>query len=64
MIRKPIIAGSNLVPTRPPGRGKVTNTKKTWRKRVKEVAMRTAVLERWSESTVCVTATAVLLWGL
>ena len=67
-IRKPIIAGVKLVPADAPMIGGKIRlpAPKNMEKRVREVAMRTAVLERWPESslTVCVTATHCVVWGL
>ena len=68
-IRKPIIAGAKFVPAEAPMIGGKIRlpAPKNIEKRVREVAMRTAVLlERPVESslTVCVTATHLMVWVL
>ena len=67
-MRKPIIAGVTLVPADAPMIGGKIRlpAPKNMEKSVSEVAMRTAVLERWVESslTVCVTATRCVVGAL
>ena len=67
-MRKPIMAGVTFVPADAPMMGGKIRfpAPKNMENRVREVAMRTAVLERWLESslTVCVTGTHCVVSGL